>query len=335
MSAAAHERRRAEVELVDTPGSAAAAQSSAGPADWSRDLRLGGLRRFAFAITFLNVLGHLWLGFETSWAHPLAAIATAWSLEALLEWVDARATGRPARWHEGHPIDFFLSAQISAMAVSMLLYPGGRLWPVVLATALAVGSKVVLRFEVDGRMRHVLNPSNFGIAAVLLLFPQVGIAAPYQFTEALSGYGNWLLPALLMTAGTFLNFRFTHRLPLIAAWLGGFVLQAALRSALLGNAFVPGLVPMTGLAFLLFTFYMVTDPPTTPSTVRGQVVFGATVAAVYGLLMAFHIVFGLFFSLAIVCTIRGAWLWLHARSWTGSLGLAPAAAATAAAQRHG
>ena len=26
---------------------------------------------------------------------------------------------------------------------------------------------------------------------------------------------------------------------------------------------------MTGLAFLLFTFYMVTDPPTTPSSGQG------------------------------------------------------------------
>jgi Na+-translocating ferredoxin:NAD+ oxidoreductase RnfD subunit len=334
MSAAAQEKRAAVASASEsTPGPTAQAQAQAGAADWSRDLRLGGLRRFAFAITFLNVLGHFWLGFETSWAHPLVAVATAWSLEALLEWIDARANGRPARWREGNAIDFFLSAHISAMAVSMLLYPGGRLWPVVLATAVAVGSKVVLRFEVDGRMRHVLNPSNIGIATVLVLFPQVSIAPPYQFTEALSGYGNWLLPAVLIATGTFLNFRFTHRLPLIAAWLGGFVLQAALRSALLGTAFVPALVPMTGLAFLLFTFYMVTDPPTSPSSLKAQIAFGASVAAAYGLLMAFHIVFGLFFSLAIVCTVRGAWLWLHTRSRAGSLDLAPAGAV--ATQRHG
>ena len=53
---------------------------------------------------------------------------------------------------------------------------------------------------------------------------------------------------------------------------------------------------MTGVAFLLFTFYMVTDPATTPSTPRGQIAFGAAVAAAYGLLMAFHVVFGLFFA---------------------------------------
>ena len=42
---------------------------SSGPADpvvekWYRSNRLGGLRRFAFAITVLNILGHTWFRFE-------------------------------------------------------------------------------------------------------------------------------------------------------------------------------------------------------------------------------------------------------------------------------
>jgi hypothetical protein len=69
---------------------------------------------------------------------------------------------------------------------------------------------------------------------------------------------------------------------------------------------------MTGLAFLLYTFYMVTDPATTPASVRGQVVFGLSVAAVYGLLMVSHVVFGLFFALTIVCSARGLGLWAQA-----------------------
>src|SRR3972149_594133 len=60
--------------------------------------------------------------------------------------------------------------------------------------------------------------------------------------------------------------------------------------------------------------YMVTDPPTTPSTPRSQTMFGASVAAVYGLLMVSHVVFGLFFALTIVSTVRG--LYLVSRSWT-------------------
>jgi hypothetical protein len=50
---------------------------------------------------------------------------------------------------------------------------------------------------------------------------------------------------------------------------------------------------------------MITDPSTTPSSVRGQVAFGAAVAAVYGVLMSLHVVFGLFLSLSLVCAVRG------------------------------
>jgi hypothetical protein len=53
---------------------------------------------------------------------------------------------------------------------------------------------------------------------------------------------------------------------------------------------------------------MITDPGTTPSRPRNQVVFGATAAAVYGLLVQMHIAFGLFFALVITCILRAALL---------------------------
>jgi len=70
---------------------------------------------------------------------------------------------------------------------------------------------------------------------------------------------------------------------------------------------------MTGVAFILYTFYMVTDPATTPSGWRDQIVFGVSVAAVYGVLMVMHVVFGLFFALTLVCAFRG--LCAYAMRW--------------------
>jgi hypothetical protein len=57
---------------------------------------------------------------------------------------------------------------------------------------------------------------------------------------------------------------------------------------------------------------MITDPGTTPVPARGQVIFGAATAAVYGLLVSLNIVFGLFFALTIVSAGRGACLYLAA-----------------------
>jgi Na+-translocating ferredoxin:NAD+ oxidoreductase RnfD subunit len=84
----------------------------------------------------------------------------------------------------------------------------------------------------------------------------------------------------------------------------------------LDTPFGAGLIPMTGVAFILYTFYMVTDPATTPSGHREQIAFGFSVAAVYGLLMVAHVVFGLFFALSIVCAVRG--LGIYATRWVRS-----------------
>ncbi len=130
-----------------------------------------------------------------------------------------------------------------------------------------------------------------------------------------------MLPAIIICSGTFLNTRYTKRLALIAAWLTVFVLQAYVRHWTLGTSLGGALMPMSGVAFILYTFYMVTDPPTTPGNTRGQILFGASVAIVYGLLMVSHIVFGLFFALTIVSTVRGAYL--YASAWADAREIRP------------
>jgi hypothetical protein len=300
---------------------------------WAHARRLGGLRRFAAAITVFNILGHTVFGFEQSWAQPLAALATTYSCEIFCEWMDAHAEGRRARFlgSFGDVVDFLLPAHITGLAVAMLLYSGDRLLPTVLAAAVAIASKNTVRLKVDGRMRHFLNPSNFGITVTLLLFPWVGIAPPYHFTENIQGYGSWILPAIICVSGTLVNYRFTGRIPLIAAWWGGFVAQAALRSLLFGSSWMAALNPMTGVAFVLFSFYMVTDPATTPFDKKRQILFGLSVAAVYGALVSLHVVFGLFFALTMVSGVRG--LAQYVRSQSRIVYPARVAAPAAAAAR--
>jgi hypothetical protein len=293
---------------------------------WYRSNRLGGLRRFATAITILNILGHTWFGFEQSWLQPLVALVTAYSMEVWLELIECRLERRRPRFLGGGIvsfIDFFLPAHITGLACSMLLYSNDRLGPIALAAAIGIASKHLLCVPVGkGGIRHFYNPSNFGISITLLLFPWVGIAPPYHFTENLTGFGDWVLPGVIICTGTFLNTRFTKRLVLIASWLSAFVLQAFVRHWWFGTQLGAALMPMSGVAFILYTFYMVTDPPTTPGNSRGQFLFGASVGIVYGLLMVAHIVFGLFFALTIVSTIRGAYL--YALAWSAARAGAPA-----------
>ena len=297
--------------------------ASASVADrWYSEKRLGGLSRFAFAITVLNIAGHLFLGFEQAWITPFIALAAAYTTEIVGEGIDAAVNARAPRWRGG-PVEvlkFLLSAHITGLAVGMLLYACEQFWAVAFAASLAVASKYVLRTVVgrapDGRplSRHFFNPSNLGIAVTLVLFPSVGIAPPYQFTENTWGIVDWLLPLLVICAGSYLNTRATGRVPLILAWVVGFAAQALVRSQIHATPLVASLAPMTGFAFILFTFYMITDPATSPARPRNQIACGLSVALTYAVFMELHIVFGMFYALVCVTAVRGACLWLRARA---------------------
>jgi hypothetical protein len=272
------------------------------------DLRLPALRRFAIAITIVNLLGHTILGFEPSWAQMFTSLFTAYGLDLLFEWIQARVESRPPRYR-GSPValvNFLLPAHITGLAIGMLLYANDRLLPFVFAAAAAITSKVIFTAPVGKGHRHFMNPSNFGLAASFLFMPGItALAVPYQFTAELTGYGDWLLPCVVICTGSFLNTFFTKRIPLVLGWLGAFALQAVVRHFAFGAALVPSLAPMTGMAFLLFTFYMVPDPGTTPAAPARQLLFGAGVGSLYGLLVSSHIVFAPFYALCLVCAVRG------------------------------
>jgi hypothetical protein len=170
----------------------------------------------------------------------------------------------------------------------------------------SIASKVIFRAPVgEGFSQHIFNPSNFGITAVLLLFPSVGLAPPYHFTENITGVWDWVVPGIILITGIIIHGKFTGRLPLVLAWLAAFAAQGLLRSAIFGIPWAVPFVPMTSAAFTLFTLYMIPDPATTPIKPWRQAAFGAAVGIVYGILLVLHIVFGLFIALASVCAARG------------------------------
>lgn len=276
-------------------------------------LRLFALWYFTGLMILWNVIGHTVLGFEQSWASPLVAIATAVGVSILLDMIDARARGRALRFtgSVGAFLNFLPACLIPGFACSMLLYSNERLWPVVFAVALSIGSKLMFRAPVgNGQTQHIFNPSNLGVGATLALLPEVSFAPPYHFTENVTGLWDLGVPVLVLVTGIIIHALFTGRLPLVAAWVGGFIVQGVVRAALGGTPLFVPLMPMTSAAFIIFTLYMIPDPATTPLKPGRQALFGVSVAAVYGLLQALHLVFGLFYALLVVCAIRG--LSLHA-----------------------
>jgi putative Ca2+/H+ antiporter (TMEM165/GDT1 family) len=285
------------------------AETPAAPAKPKADPRYLALRNFSISLSVFNILGYTVLGFEQPWLWPFLALATGYTTEMVFEMISAWAEQRAPRFRGNGArgvYEFLLPAHITSLACNMLLYANNQWWPIMFAVVVAVGQKHFLKAPINGRWRHFMNPSNFGIATTLLVFGTwVSIAPPYQFTEYANSFFRVMIPLVIATAGTVINAMLTRRVMLIMGWMGGFAIQALVRHWIWDVSLFTAFGVMGGVAFVLFTNYMVTDPGTTPSKGWAQFMFGSGIATVYGVLMAFNIVYTLFYATAIVCGLRG------------------------------
>ncbi|HET9767592.1 MAG TPA: RnfABCDGE type electron transport complex subunit D [Thermoanaerobaculia bacterium] len=291
--------------------SAPAQDPAKAPAAKPRDPRTG-LRNSATLATVFAIVGHTVLGFEQSLAQMFVALISGYSCALLFEWVDARANHRPAGYAGGgfkKVVDFLLSAHMTSITLSFLLFANRRLWIMALATALAIGSKYIFRVYCDGRLRHFMNPSNFALAVLFFVF-QWTTVLPWAFTTKIHGTWDWVLPAIIVCLGMRLNILFTRKLPLIFSWLGTFIVLGAVRAWFLqGTGVAAELVPLTGIPFVLFTFYMITDPQTSPSKPASQVLYGAGIAFAYSVFLILHVQYTMFYSVTVVAALRGLWMY--------------------------
>ncbi|MEW5250666.1 hypothetical protein [Microbulbifer sp. 2201CG32-9] len=267
--------------------------------------------------TVLTIFGHAFLGFEQSLMQMVVALLAGYSSAILFEYIDAKCLKRRPRYlgngWNGF-VFFMLAPHMTAITISFLIYVNDSLLMMVFAVVLAIGSKHVFRFKNGERYQHFFNPSNFGIAVIFLAAPWANIIV-YQFTETYSGFWDWLVLIVIALLGMRMNLFLTKRMAIILAWVAGFFLQAFLRGQLYPVQMAAEITMVTAPAFVLFTFYMITDPMTSPSKLMAQIAFGFSIAMVYGILMYFHVVFAIFFAVTIVTGSRGLYimtsLWLE------------------------
>ena len=177
---------------------------------------------------------------------------------------------------------------MSGISVGILLR-STLFWPYALCSVLSIASKYVLRW----RGRHLWNPSNFGISAMLLLAPQAVATLGIQ-------WGNSLWPMVIVwTLGAIIVWRL-HRLHICAAYVLSFVAFAALRAVLPGHPFWSEVAPITGPMYQLFIFFMITDPKSTVMTRRGQIAVAVAVAGMECVLRLLNNVHAPYYALFLV-----------------------------------
>jgi len=271
-----------------------------------RDPR-NGLRMSATFATIFTILGHAVFGFEQSVAQVFVAVGSGYIFALFFEWIDARANGVAPNFSGGgvlKVVDFLLPAHMTSITLSFLLYFNQRLWIVALTVAVALGSKYVLRVRQNGRLQHFMNPSNVGIAMALFFYQWTG-ALPWAYTIELHSVWDWLVPLIIVGLGFRLNLLFTGRLPTVAAWLGTFIVFGLIRGWIQNTPIGTQLIVLTGIPNVLFTFYMITDPQTSPWRLRSQILFGSGIACAYFVLLSLHIQYMMFYSVTAICATRG------------------------------
>jgi len=215
----------------------------------------------------LLIYGMGWLEFDITLTRAALLLFTVLATQ----WIGDRVTRSGAPFATSAR-----SALISGLSLCLLLrtnYAGLAM----AAAIVTIASKFLVR--VNGK--HVFNPTNGGIVAMLLLSDQVWVS-PGQ-------WGAVAFFAFLMACAGSLVVNRAARSDVTYAFIGCYCALVFGRSLYLGEPFAIPLHRLESGAVLLFTFFMISDPKTTPDSRAGRVCFAALVAFV-----AWYIQFRLF-----------------------------------------
>jgi enediyne biosynthesis protein E5 len=226
-------------------------------------------------LTSLLVYGIVYLDLEVELKQLLIIIPTA----LLTQYICARLYKLP----QFDP----RSALISASSLCLLLRTNHP-WLMAFTAVITILSK----FTFCWNGKHIFNPTNFGLVAAMLLTGQVWVS-PAQ-------WGNHAYLALLIASlGGLVVYRAT-RSDVTYAFLVSYLLILFGRAVWLGDPVAIPLHQLQNGAFLIFSFYMLSDPKTTPNSRAGRVLFAFLVAAGAGFVQfGLYRTNGLLWSLAL------------------------------------
>jgi Na+-translocating ferredoxin:NAD+ oxidoreductase RnfD subunit len=160
----------------------------------------------------------------------------------------------------------FKSPLITAMSISLLLKTS-FIFLGALACVIAISSKFLIRFN----KKHLFNPAALAIVFSLVVFPDYFWVSPGQW-----GTHLWLIMLISMMA-----FIVLHRIPksdISLIFLVCYALILTLRALWLGDPMSIPLHQLQNGALLIFSFFMISDPKTTPDHFGGRAIFAISCA---------------------------------------------------------
>jgi enediyne biosynthesis protein E5 len=221
--------------------------------------------RYAQILTLLllAMVGIVWLDFGPQ---PLQ-LATSLCATLVTQFVCLELLAKRKRLRAMTPSDF-LSPFITGLGITLLLR-SEYLWVYALAGFLAIASKFIIRIN----KKHIFNPANFAIAALLLFAPNLAWASPSQW-----GAVSWLVIFVLCFGMAVLTG--AKRLDTTLLFFLCYVGLLFARALYLGDPIAIPLRQIQNIALLIFAFFMISDPMSTPNAAPMRFVFVLLVSIV-------------------------------------------------------
>jgi Na+-transporting NADH:ubiquinone oxidoreductase subunit NqrB len=158
------------------------------------------------------------------------------------------------------------SAMISGLSLCLLL----RTNSIVLAMLSAVLT-ILSKFVVRWNGKHIFNPTNFGLAVMM-------VATQGRIWVSPGQWGDFAFFSFLVFCIGGLVVNRASRTDVTVAFLGTFVSLVFARSWWLGEPLSIPLHRLQNGALLIFSFFMISDPKTTPDSRSGRILFAVLVA---------------------------------------------------------
>lgn len=187
---------------------------------------------------------------------------------------------------------FPLSAVITGTGISLLL-SSHVLWAYALTSILSI----LLKFFIKFKGGHIFNPNNLALVLMLYFLPNYAVSTPKQWSNGIS------IMIIILVLGLFVSY-IANRLDTVLAFLGSFVVFGVCRHLIFGAPLLAALGPLMGASLQLFSFYMITDPKTTPSTRKERIIFSILVALIDAIFRIKRIPNPQFYALFIVCFLN-------------------------------
>jgi Na+-transporting NADH:ubiquinone oxidoreductase subunit NqrB len=226
-----------------------------------------------------NVIGLTVVDFRVTLWQILSVVGVACATEIVLIARQDRVLAFPA------------SGLISGLGLGFLLR-SDTLYLHGLCGFLSIASKYVIKIE----GKHIYNPTNFGIVLLLLLFPDNAWITGGRF-------GTYFVFAIeAVNIGLFVGYR-VRRFHVCIAWYGTLALLLVLQATFTELPFYTVRDRLQNGVLVIFTFFMITDPKTSPNTWSGRVIYASSTAVVTFTLMVAEVRFAAFFALFFITSL--------------------------------